>query len=526
MTTPISPAPAADAPDRNDPRRGHLAELLAATVAKVPQATVLIAGEDRMTYRELDDAVAWAAAWLRHQGVGEGDRVALMAPNVPLFPVVAYAVARIGAVLVPLNPLFTGREIDYFLEDSGARVLWAMPGNSAAQETAANRGATFTSASPAEVRAEAEAAGLAPVTAVTPRTPDDDDAVLVYTSGTTGRPKGARLSHANLCSNAITTASTLSKLTPEDVVFAALPLFHVFGLAIVLHGTVSAGGCMSLIARFDPPAAAEQIVRDGVTVLPGVPTIFGALLGVQRARRKAGQEPLAFPSVRFALSGGASLPVEVLHAAEALLGTPVREGYGLTENSGACAFNSPERPSRPGTVGVPLEGFEIRLVAPDGTPVPEEDHAAVGELCIRGEGVMAGYWNKPEATAAAFDEEGWFRSGDLARRDEAGHLEIVDRIKDVIIRGGMNVYPREVEEVLYEHPDVTEVAVVGVPDERLGEEVNAFVSLAPGASVAEDELIAFAAERLAPYKRPRRVTVLDGLPKNATGKILRRELRG
>ena len=225
------------------------------------------------------------------------------------------------------------------------------------------------------------------------------------------------------------------------------------------------------------------------------------------------------------LSGGASLPVETLRAAEKLFGVPVLEGYGLSENAGACFFNPVDAPTRPGTVGRPVDGFEFRIVAMDGTEVPEEDLETSGELRIRGEGIMAGYWGRPEDTEAAFDEDGWFRTGDIARRDEAGYVMIVDRLKDVIIRGGMNVYPREVEEVLYEHPDVVEAAVVGVPDERLGEEIAAFVSLAPGSAVTGEQLQAFAAERLARYKQPREVTVLDGLPKNATGKILRRELR-
>ena len=219
------------------------------------------------------------------------------------------------------------------------------------------------------------------------------------------------------------------------------------------------------------------------------------------------------------------LPVETLRAAEKLYGVPVLEGYGLSENAGACFFNPVDAPTRPGTVGRPVDGFEFRIVAMDGTEVPEEDLETSGELRIRGEGIMAGYWGRPEDTEAAFDEDGWFRTGDIARRDEAGYVMIVDRLKDVIIRGGMNVYPREVEEVLYEHPDVVEAAVVGVPDERLGEEIAAFVSLAPGSAVTGEELQAFAAERLARYKQPREVTVLDGLPKNATGKILRRELR-
>ncbi|PLA45398.1 long-chain-fatty-acid--CoA ligase [Micrococcus luteus] len=463
-----------------------MAELLSATVARQPDAVALRIGEARMTYRELDQVTAATAGWLRHRGVGPGDRVAVLLPNVPAFVVVYEALMRLGAVMVPLNPLFTARELGYFLEDSGARMLWAMPGQPAVDEAAGNVDVEVVTLDLEAVGRECAAEGIAPVTEITPRGPDDD-AVLLYTSGTTGRPKGARLTHTNLRSNAMATATGLGRLGPDDVVFAALPMFHVFGLSVVLNGAVFAGSTLSLMPRF---------------------------------------EPADFSRLRMPLSGGASLPVETLRAAEKLYGVPVLEGYGLSENAGACFFNPVDAPTRPGTVGRPMDGFEFRIVAMDGIEVPEEDLATSGELRIRGEGIMAGYWGPPEDTAAAFDQDGWFRTGDIARRDEAGYVMIVDRLKDVIIRGGMNVYPREVEEILYEHPDVVEAAVVGVPDERLGEEIAAFVSLAPGSAVTGEELQAFAAERLARYKQPREVTVLDGLPKNATGKILRRELRG
>lgn len=485
MTTSETPDTSATTHGRPTERRGHVAELLSATVARQPDAVALRIGEARMTYRELDQVTAATAGWLRHRGVGPGDRVAVLLPNVPAFVAVYEALMRLGAVMVPLNPLFTARELEYFLEDSGARMLWAMPGLPAVDEVAGNVDVEVVTLDLEAVGRECAAEGIAPVTEITPRDPDDD-AVLLYTSGTTGRPKGARLTHTNLRSNAMATATGLGRLGPDDVVFAALPMFHVFGLSVVLNGAVFAGSTLSLMPRF---------------------------------------EPADFSRLRMPLSGGASLPVETLRAAEKLYGVPVLEGYGLSENAGACFFNPVDAPTRPGTVGRPVDGFEFRIVAMDGTEVPEEDLETSGELRIRGEGIMAGYWGRPEDTEAAFDEDGWFRTGDIARRDEAGYVMIVDRLKDVIIRGGMNVYPREVEEVLYEHPDVVEAAVVGVPDERLGEEIAAFVSLAPGSAVTGEELQAFAAERLARYKQPREVTVLDGLPKNATGKILRRELR-
>ena len=525
-TTSETPDTSTTTPGRPTERRGHVAELLSATVARQPDAVALRVGDARITYRELDQATAATAGWLRARGVQPGDRVAVMLPNVPAFVGVYEALMRTGAVMVPLNPLFTPRELRYFLEDSGARILWTMPGLPAVDEVAADPEVDVQVVKDdLESIAKACAAeGIAPVAEITPRDPDDD-AVLLYTSGTTGRPKGARLTHTNLRSNAMATATGLGRLGPDDVVFAALPMFHVFGLSVVLNGAVFAGSTLSLMPRFEPEAAYDQLQDHGITFLPGVPTMHGAFLAVARARREAGAGPADFSRLRMPLSGGASLPVDTLHAAEKLFGVPVLEGYGLSENAGACFFNPVDAPTRPGTVGRPVDGFEFRIVAMDGTEVPEEDLETSGELRIRGEGIMAGYWGRPEDTEAAFDEDGWFRTGDIARRDEAGYVVIVDRLKDVIIRGGMNVYPREVEEVLYEHPDVTEAAVVGVGDERLGEEVVAFVSVTPGSTVSEEELKAFAAERLARYKQPRAVTIMDGLPKNATGKILRRELR-
>ena len=286
---------------------------------------------------------------------------------------------RLGAVRVPLNPLFTARELEYFLEDSGARMLWAMPGLPAVDEAAGNVDAEVVTLDLEAVGRECAAEGIAPVTQITPRDPDDD-AVLLYTSGTTGRPKGARLTHTNLRSNAMATATGLGRLGPYDVVFAALPMFHVFGLSVVLNGAVFAGSTLSLMPRFVPEAAYDQLQDHGVTFLPGVPTRHGAFLSVARARREAGAEPEDFSRLRMPLSGGASLPVETLRAAEKLFGVPVLEGYGLSENAGACFFNPVDAPTRPGTVGRPVDGFEFRIVAMDGTEVPEEDLETSGEL--------------------------------------------------------------------------------------------------------------------------------------------------
>ena len=509
----------------------NLATFLAQAARRNPDGVALVMGDTRWTWAEWNARTdALAHALQTRFGLQKGDRVMCQSQNCTEMMQAMFAVWRAGGVWVPANFRQTPDEVVYLTQASGARGLIcnaAFPDHAAACQsdcpdlawTLSIGGGAFA---PALEALTEDYMGERPQVAAVDR---DDPCWFFFTSGTTGRPKGARLTHTNLRSNAMATATGLGRLGPDDVVFAALPMFHVFGLSVVLNGAVFAGSTLSLMPRFVPEAAYDQLQDHGVTFLPGVPTMHGAFLSVARARREAGAEPADFSRLRMPLSGGASLPVETLRAAEKLYGVPVLEGYGLSENAGACFFNPVDAPTRPGTVGRPVDGFEFRIVAMDGTEVPEEDLETSGELRIRGEGIMAGYWGRPEDTEAAFDEDGWFRTGDIARRDEAGYVMIVDRLKDVIIRGGMNVYPREVEEVLYEHPDVVEAAVVGVPDERLGEEIAAFVSLAPGSAVTGEELQAFAAERLARYKQPREVTVLDGLPKNATGKILRRELR-
>ena len=503
------------------PRAGHVAELLHRTAAEVPEALAWRQGEQQVTYAELEDLVRRTAGHLRSLGVGPGDRVALLVPNTLVFPAVFYGTVWLGAVVVPLNPLSTARELEYYLADSDARLLWALPGMDAGAQAAEAVGIPLVTTAPDAVADFV--AGAEPVAEMTPRT-GDDAAVVIYTSGTTGRPKGAQLTHTNVRASAISTVESLTRLKREDTIFAVMPFFHVFGLSVVLNSAVYVGATMSVTSRFAPQEALDQIARDRVTVIPGVPTIHGALVSAVRARRAKG-EPLDLSAVRFLISGGASLPVETLRAAEETWGVPLREGFGISEGSGAVSFNPVDRPGRPGTVGLPMEGIEFRLVTTEGVEVPEGDTETAGELRMRGDVMMSGYLGLPEATAAAFDDDGWLRTGDLARRDEEGYYVVVDRLKDVIIRGGYNVYPREVEEVLYEHPAVAEAAVVGLPDERFGEKVVAYVSLEAGTSVADGELLEFVRERLAAYKCPQSVTVMDGLPKNTTGKIMKHPLK-
>jgi long-chain acyl-CoA synthetase len=470
--------------------------------------------DDRiLTYKQLDERSALVAGLLAALRVEAGDRVALMLPNIPEFAMLYYGVLRAGAVVVPMNPLLKAREVEFYLCDSGAKQMFGW--HSTAGE--ADKGAEAAGAHFVPVAADTLdrlLAGHAPVVAVTDRA-DDDTAVILYTSGTTGRPKGAELTHANLRRNTAVSASTLFQLEPNDVVMGCLPLFHSFGQTCGLNAVVGSGACLTLVPRFDPGKALEVIQRDRVTVFEGVPTMYAALLNHPQ-RREYG-----VGSLRVCVSGGAALPVEVLRGFEEAFGCIILEGYGLSETSPVASFNHPGRQRKPGSIGTPIEGVEIRVVDPVGEDVPV---GAVGEIAIRGHNVMKGYWRQQEATRAAIPD-GWFRTGDLARQDDDGYLFIVDRKKDLIIRGGYNVYPREIEEVLYEHPAVAEVAVIGIPHATLGEEVGAAVVLKPAAEATAAELRAFCKQRVAAFKYPRHVWLEAALPKTATGKLLRREVQ-
>lgn len=359
----------------------------------------------------------------------------------------------------------------------------------------------------AALAAHPPAAGLAE------RSPDDT-AVILYTSGTTGEPKGAELTHANLTANADVVRRDLFDLGPDDVVLGALPLFHSFGQVCCLNAPVAAGAAVSLVERFDAAAVLATIAGHRVTVVPGVPTMFVALLG----RPDLAAHDLS--AVRVCMSGGAALPLEVLRGVEQAFGVAVLEGYGLSETSPAASFNHPGRVRKAGSVGTPIRGVEMRVVDESGAEIPQGE---TGEIVIRGHNVMKGYWRRPRETAAAI-RDGWFHTGDLGRVDEDGYFFVVDRKKDLIIRGGYNVYPREVEEVLYEHPAVAEAAVVGVPHPGLGEEVAAAVVLRPGATATAEELRDHVKAQVAPYKYPRIVWITDALPKSATGKLLKRDV--
>jgi long-chain acyl-CoA synthetase len=490
----------------------NLTENLCASVRRGAARTALKLDDAVVSYAALDDASARVAALLRAHGVEPGDRVGIMLPNVPQFAFSYYGVLRAGATVLPMNVLLKRREIAFVLADSDAKVVLAWNGFAEeAQLAAAGTETEVVVVAPGEL--ERRLADVTPLTHVAEREPNDT-AVILYTSGTTGTPKGAELTHANLARNA-EVALQLFCLEPDSVILGSLPLFHSFGQTCSLNAAVLAGATVTLLPRFDAGWALEIVERDRVTVFMGVPTMYGALLN------HPDRERFDASSLKVCVSGGASLPVELLHGFEEAFGCSILEGYGLSETSPIASFNHPDRERKPGSIGTPIDGVEMRLVDDAGNEVT---HGEVGEIVIRGHNVMKGYWRRPDATADAFSADGWFRSGDLAVVDEDGYFFIVDRKKDLIIRGGYNVYPREVEEILYSHPAVREAAVVGMPHDELGEEVAAAVALKPHTRVTEEELREFVKEQVAAYKYPRVVWFVDELPKTATGKILKREL--
>jgi long-chain acyl-CoA synthetase len=465
-----------------------------------------------MTYRALDEASARVAGVLRERGLEPGDRVGIMMPNVAEVPVVYYGILRAGGIVVPMNPLLKAREVAYYLGDSGAGLVFAWHAFAAEAKAGAEQ-ASADLIVVDQVDFPDLLASAPLIEAVTDRG-DEDTAVILYTSGTTGHPKGAELTHSNLISNTEVARTDIVRAGPEDVIFGGLPLFHVFGQTVALNVAVAAGACLTLLPRFDPAHALRIIAGHRVTVFEGVPTMYVALL---HQPDRAGYD---VSTLRMCISGGAALPVEVLRGFDDAFGCAVLEGYGLSETSPVASFNHPGRVRKPGSIGTPIRGVEMRVVDNSDREVPLGE---VGEIVIRGPNVMKGYWHRPEATADAI-KDGWFHSGDLARVDEDGYFFIVDRKKDLIIRGGYNVYPREIEEVLYEHPAVAEAAVIGLPHPALGEEVGAAVALKPGAAISAGELRDYVKSQVAAYKYPRHVWIVDVLPKGPTGKIQKRDI--
>ena len=489
----------------------NLASLLTDSAAREGDHVAIRLDDIALTYSQLDGASAHIVGLLREHGFEPGDRVGIMLPNVPYFPVIYYGVLRAGGIVVPMNVLLRKREVAFYLEDSGAKLLFAWEGFADdARAGAEQAGAECILVAPGEFE---HAVGAAePITEVAD-VDDDDTAVILYTSGTTGTPKGAELTHANLARNAQASRDMFG-FGSEAMTLGALPLFHSFGQTCALNATIGGGGTLSLIPRFDPGKALEIIQRDKVNIFQGVPTMYGAML------HHPGHESFDTSSLQLCASGGSAMPVELMRGFEDAFGCVILEGYGLSESSPVASFNQPDRERKPGSIGTPIEGVEMKVVDDDGDEVAQGE---VGEIVIKGHNVMKGYWQREDATAETI-RDGWLHTGDMGKVDEDGYFFIVDRKKDMIIRGGYNVYPREIEEVLYEHPAVREAAVLGIPHDEYGEEVAAAVALKDGADASPDELREFVKGQVAAYKYPRRIWFVEDLPKGPTGKILKREI--
>jgi long-chain acyl-CoA synthetase len=521
----------------------NLSSLLEGTAEAHPDRTAVVLGDTRLTYAQVDAAANQVANLLVSRGIEPGDKVALSCPNLPYFPIVYYGILKAGATVVPLNVLLKAREVAYHLDDSRAVAYFCFEGTPELpigaeghkgfeQADGCEHFFLITADPAAESPIEGAQTlgqalkGQSPVFE-TRQVDADDTAVILYTSGTTGQPKGAELMHRNMISNALVSDALFgADADNPDTLLCVLPLFHSFGQTVIMNAGFAFGGTVVLLPRFEAGAALALMEKEHITFFAGVPTMYWGLLG---ALDDSGVDVKKLAdTLRVAAAGGSALPVEVHKEFERRFGVTILEGYGLSETSPVASFSMFGEPARDGSIGKPIPGVEMKLINPE--PGVREDlrdgedpEHMIGEIAIKGPNVMKGYFGRPDATAEAI-VDGWFRSGDLGRKDADGWYYIVDRSKDMIIRGGYNVYPREIEEVLLTHPDVSLVAVIGVPDEAHGEEIKAVVIRTDGATVTEGELVAWAKEQMAGYKYPRIVQFVDALPMTATGKILKREL--
>ncbi len=512
----------------------NLSVLLEESTRQRPGHTAFVFQEHRLSYAELNGAACKVANGLIQAGIGRGDKVALSCPNVPYFPILYFGILKAGATVVPLNVLLKRREIAYHLKDSDAKAYFCFEGT--AQLPMGTEGfagfnevpackhfflVTANPAAPSPIQG-VETLGMfmhpQPHTFDTVQTNPEDTAVILYTSGTTGQPKGAELTHFNMFYNAVCSGSLVDN-TPGDICLIVLPLFHSFGQTVLMNGTVYSGGTSILLPRFDPGHVLGLMEKENVTVFAGVPTMYWSLLHYPDADQFDLEK--IKNTLRVCSSGGAALPVEVLKDFEAKFEVPILEGYGLSETSPVASFNQLHKARKPGSIGTPIWGIEMRVVDENDEPVPNGE---TGEIVIRGHNIMKGYYKRPEVNKEVMRGD-WFHSGDIGKMDDEGYFYIVDRVKDMIIRGGFNVYPREVEETLLLHPAISLAAVIGVPDEEYGEEIKAYVILKPDVETSEAALIEWSKENMAGYKYPRHIEIREHLPMTATGKILKTELR-
>ena len=511
----------------------NLSVILEDSAKRYPMKPAFTFMDTALSYAQINGAANMVANGLKARGIKAGDKVALSCPNLPYFPIIYFGIIKTGAVVVPLSVLLKKDEIEYHLRDSDAKAYFCFCGTpdlpmgemgyAGFKEVEACTD-FFMIMPKAEMPSSIEGtatlgsfmAGQSPVFE-TYQSNAEDTAVIVYTSGTTGRPKGAELTHSNLLMNAIL-VSDLGKSDAEDISLIVLPLFHIFAMTCLMNAGIYKGGSAILCPRFDAETVFGLMQKHKVTIFSGVPTMYWGL--VNYTDPKFDYESIA-KNLKVCTSGGAALPVQVLEDFEKRFNVPILEGFGMSEGSPVVTFNHLNIGRKPGSIGTPVWGVDVKLVDTEGVEVPVGEK---GELLYKGHNVMKGYYKKPEATAEAI-KDGWLYSGDIAVKDADGFYYIVDRTKDMIIRGGLNVYPREVEEVMIKHEAVSLVAVIGIPHEEMGEEVKAFVVLKEGFTSTDSELIEWTRERIAGYKYPRHVEFLTALPMSATGKILKKELR-
>ncbi len=486
-----------------------------------------------LNFKQINAAANQVANALLKEGIGHGDKVALSCLNVPYFPIIYFGILKTGAVVVPLSVLLKPDEIEYHLKDSDAVAYFCFEGtpqlpmskmgHEGFLQVESCKAFYEIKANPADTSTYDGAQTFVSLTNGMPPTFDtyqtgaDDTAVIIYTSGTTGRPKGAELSHNNLAMNAIISRDFLG-ITSDDTQLVVLPLFHIFAMTVLMNAGVYKGAHSVLLPRFEAKTVFSLFLKHKITFFAGVPTMYW---GLTKALDDSVDIDEISKNLRLAVSGGASLPLAVLNDFKTKFNVPLLEGYGMSEGSPVVTFNQLEIGTKPGSIGTPIWGVEVKLIDAEGKEVGVGEK---GELLYKGHNVMKGYYNRPEANAKTLTD-GWLHSGDIAVKDEDGFYFIVDRTKDMIIRGGLNVYPREVEEVMIHHEAVSLVAIIGVPDEKMGEEIKAFVILKEGASISEEALKAWTKSKIADYKYPRIIEFVDSLPMSATGKILKKELR-
>jgi long-chain acyl-CoA synthetase len=513
----------------------NLSVILEDSAQRYPKNDAFVFGDNHFSFAQINGAANKIANGLKSMGIEEGDKVALSCLNLPYFPMVYFGILKAGAIVVPLSVLLKKDEVGYQLNDSDAKAYFCFEGTDelpmgqqgyegfqkadACEHFFVITGKPDASSPIDGTKTLGQLMADQSAKTETISTGAEDTAVIIYTSGTTGQPKGAELSHSNLLLNAVLSSeSGIANTQPEDTQLIVLPLFHIFAMTVLMNAGIYKGASSVLLPRFEPDAVWGLLQKHEISIFAGVPTMYMGLLNSDK--EDYDMDAIA-DNLKICVSGGAALPVEVLEKFEEKFEVPILEGYGMSEGSPVVTFNHQGIGRKPGSVGTPVWGVEVKVVDEDGNEVPVDEK---GELIYRGHNVMKGYYNKPDGNKKAL-KDGWLYSGDVAVKDEDGFFFIVDRTKDMIIRGGLNVYPREVEEVMIKHEAVSSVAIIGVPHDELGEEVKACVVLHKKADISENDLIEWTKERIAAYKYPRTIQFMDALPTSATGKILKKELR-